>query len=78
MIKYMNIFIFLEKASGRLGEAPGGLRRAPEGLWTIFGAWDATLENMQKFTEECFAQHVVRSTLSVNFFGSKSRPAGEK
>ena len=54
----MKIDISLEKVSGRLGKAPGGLRRAPEGLWTIFGAWNATLENMKKFTEECFAQYV--------------------
>ena len=47
--------IFLEKVLERPGKAPGGLRRAPEGPRTIFCAWNATLENMNKFTEECFA-----------------------
>ena len=54
----MKIDIFLEKASGRLGEAPGGLRRAPEGLSDIFRAWNPTLAISNKFTEECFAQRV--------------------
>ena len=39
-------------------KSPGGLRTAPEGPWTIFCAWNATLDSMKKFTEECFAQHV--------------------
>ena len=52
------LFLFVEKVSERLGKGPGGLRRAPGGLETIFGAGNATLENMKKFTEECFAQHV--------------------
>ena len=75
-------FMFLEKASESLRKAPGGLRGPPEGFSRIFGAWNATLEKSKKFTEECFAQHVdgAPSTApsSVNFFGSKSRPAGEE
>ena len=69
-------------AAGRFGKAPGGLRRPLEGLSDIFRAWNATLEFAKKFTEECFAQHVdgAPSTApsSVNFFGSESRPAGQK
>ena len=44
----MKFFNFLGKALGRLGEAPEGLRRAPEGLWMIFGAWNAALEQVEK------------------------------
>ena len=54
----MKIFIFLEKVSQSLGEAQKDLRRPPEGLLIICRTWNATDENMKKFTEECFAQHV--------------------
>ena len=42
----IEICIFLEEAPESLGKAPGGLRRAPEGLLTIFRAWSATANNI--------------------------------
>ena len=51
-------FIFLEKVSESLREAPGGLRRPPEGLSTIFRAWNPMHEKIDKVFKECFAQHV--------------------
>ena len=88
----MKNFMFLEKVAGSLGKAPGGLRRPPGAPRQFFEHGIGRLTNSKKFTEECFAQHVdgapstapssdkvvVRSTLSVNLFGSKNRPAGGK
>ena len=53
MKKYekIEILVFLENVSE-------SLRKSPEGLWTVFGAWNATHKVYEKVHEECFAQHV--------------------
>ena len=51
------MFIFLEKISESLREAPGGTRRPPKGLSRIFCAWNPALEKFEKVH-----QRVLRTT----------------
>ena len=85
------IFEFVKNDKGKVEGVLGSGRRASESCWRPLRLLNRNRTRLEKVHKECFAQTVdgapstapsfvnlVRSTLSVNFFGSKKRPAGKK